>query len=281
MSRLPISPDLEHLKQQAKQLLRAWRSGDSQALRRLQTHLPGLSKTAQQARLSDAQFVIAREYGFPSWPKLKTHVEAQQAERLVQQDQTARRSERQKFIQALAADLTGWAQQHEVAALGRRFAKLPLRDILAVREQLASVRTITAVVDGLLEGLAQPQPRVRFDCAAALDHLADERCTAALTKLLSDPVPRVRRAALHSLGCDACKPTPLKRGGDLATLLSEMALHDSSVRVRRAAVPLLENYWPDARVQDLLKLLSIQEDETIRREARQILRRRGSQPEQR
>jgi hypothetical protein len=26
--------------------------------------------------LSDAQLVIAREYGFESWPKLKTHVDA-------------------------------------------------------------------------------------------------------------------------------------------------------------------------------------------------------------
>ena len=51
---LPERPDLRHLKDQAKDLLRA---GDA-------------------ASLTDAQFQIAREYGFPSWSKLKVHVES-------------------------------------------------------------------------------------------------------------------------------------------------------------------------------------------------------------
>lgn len=59
MSRdLPRRPDLEHLKKQAKALLRSMRERDA------------------NATLADALHALARDYGFPSWPKLKAHVEA-------------------------------------------------------------------------------------------------------------------------------------------------------------------------------------------------------------
>lgn len=59
MSRdLPRRPDLEHLKKQAKALLRSMRERDA------------------HATLADALHALARDYGFGSWPKLKAHVEA-------------------------------------------------------------------------------------------------------------------------------------------------------------------------------------------------------------
>jgi hypothetical protein len=59
MSRvLPPRPNLEYLKKQAKELLAE--------------RLPSEPAWA----LSDAQHALAREYGFPSWPKLRAHVEA-------------------------------------------------------------------------------------------------------------------------------------------------------------------------------------------------------------
>jgi ankyrin repeat protein len=51
---LPEHPNLRHLKDQAKDLL----------------------KTGGAKSLTDAQFKIARLYGFASWPKLKAHVES-------------------------------------------------------------------------------------------------------------------------------------------------------------------------------------------------------------
>jgi hypothetical protein len=57
---LPPNASLDHLKYQAKDLMKA---------------NAGLS-------LSEAQFTIAREYGFASWPKLKVHVESGTRERL-------------------------------------------------------------------------------------------------------------------------------------------------------------------------------------------------------
>jgi hypothetical protein len=58
MSRdLPSNPNLEHLKKQAKALLDKLRQRNA------------------DATLVDAQHALAREYGFPSWPKLKAHID--------------------------------------------------------------------------------------------------------------------------------------------------------------------------------------------------------------
>src|SRR5690349_10834219 len=75
MSRaLPPHPSLDHLKKQAKQLLRDVEAGDSAARERF-TAL--VSRTAaERPKLADAQHAIARDYGFDTWPKLKAHVES-------------------------------------------------------------------------------------------------------------------------------------------------------------------------------------------------------------
>ena len=67
---LPERPDMGQLKKQAKDLLAAVRAGKSDALARI-----GKEKRGEFA-LHGAQLVIAREYGFPSWAKLKIHVDA-------------------------------------------------------------------------------------------------------------------------------------------------------------------------------------------------------------
>src|SRR5262245_12688235 len=79
---LPSRPNLEQLKNQAKDLLKLHKSGDVESLNRIREGHPNFSNVSeQQSRavnfsLSDAQLVIAREYGFASWPKLKEHVES-------------------------------------------------------------------------------------------------------------------------------------------------------------------------------------------------------------
>ncbi len=70
---LRSDPDLEQLKRQAKELLDAFRAGDSQAREEVSRHYHH-SDPATFA-LHDAQLVLARAYGFESWPKLKAHVE--------------------------------------------------------------------------------------------------------------------------------------------------------------------------------------------------------------
>jgi hypothetical protein len=59
MSRnLPARPNLEYLKNEAKD------------------RLDDLRRADPSAQLADAQHALAREYGFASWPKMKAHVEA-------------------------------------------------------------------------------------------------------------------------------------------------------------------------------------------------------------
>jgi len=55
---LPVQASIEHLKKQAKDRLVEMRRGQP------------------RARLADAQHDIARQYGFASWPKLRTYVES-------------------------------------------------------------------------------------------------------------------------------------------------------------------------------------------------------------
>lgn len=66
---LPIRPDLEHLRREAKRLLAGWRAGDSAALARRVASAPELAHT-----LNAAQLVVARGHGFASWAQLKAAV---------------------------------------------------------------------------------------------------------------------------------------------------------------------------------------------------------------
>jgi ATP-dependent Clp protease adapter protein ClpS len=79
-SRLPERPDLSQERKRAKDLLKAVRSGDGPAIARFRSHHPRLkdvtpARLGADAKLSDAQWVIAREYGFASWSSLKAHIE--------------------------------------------------------------------------------------------------------------------------------------------------------------------------------------------------------------
>ena len=66
---LPVRPDLRQLKRQAKELLRAIRAAEPSALAELRQHHPDGIEPGD-AKLADAQLVLARAYGAPSWPRL-------------------------------------------------------------------------------------------------------------------------------------------------------------------------------------------------------------------
>ena len=67
---LPDGASLENLKKQAKSLLKSVQAGDANARQRIE---PYFTDTASVG-LNDVQLVVAREYGFDSWEKLKAHV---------------------------------------------------------------------------------------------------------------------------------------------------------------------------------------------------------------
>src|SRR6516164_11310304 len=71
---LPERANLEQLKKQAKSLLAAARSQEPKAIQRFEAVLIGRSLEPDAIALHDAQFVLAREYGFRSWTELKQEV---------------------------------------------------------------------------------------------------------------------------------------------------------------------------------------------------------------
>jgi hypothetical protein len=79
--RLPSSPNVNHLRYQAKDLLTGHAAHDPGVAQRLREFHPRFDRFADAAifdahlTLSDAQLAIAREYGFPSWARLKKHIE--------------------------------------------------------------------------------------------------------------------------------------------------------------------------------------------------------------
>jgi ankyrin repeat protein len=83
-------PDIDQLRRQAKELLAAYLAGDADAVAEVNTHYRGADASFA---LHNAQLVIARSYGFDSWPKLKAFVDGVTVKRLadaVRRDDTAR-----------------------------------------------------------------------------------------------------------------------------------------------------------------------------------------------
>src|SRR5580704_14789437 len=64
----PIGINLDQYKTQAKELVKEARAGQAEALARLR------ECRSDKIKLADAQFVIARENGFPSWAKFKEYI---------------------------------------------------------------------------------------------------------------------------------------------------------------------------------------------------------------
>lgn len=83
MATLPERSNIDHLRKQAKDLLRLYRNHDPAAFERLRHALPvARAKTDAQLtsldlRLHDMQSCIAREHEFASWAELKSQVELQ------------------------------------------------------------------------------------------------------------------------------------------------------------------------------------------------------------
>lgn len=68
---LPAHPSIEFDRKEAKALLKQLHAGDTGALQRASAHVARSADNTEHSRtLADAQRIIARSYGFPSWPRL-------------------------------------------------------------------------------------------------------------------------------------------------------------------------------------------------------------------
>jgi len=115
MADLPARPSLDHLRHEARDLLRAAQSGDTAAVARIRA-------VAATLTLAGAQLALAREYGFASWPRLKAEVDARTTDLAQQAD---------AFCVASIRDTTGRAVR-----------------MLAATPELAGYNFATAVILG-------------------------------------------------------------------------------------------------------------------------------------
>ena len=87
---LPVRPNLEQLRKQAKDLLKAYRSGDPPAVARFRASIPRYSEFTDDAlvrlslSLGDAQRMIAAEYGFSSWLQMRHYVERKDGANMIE-----------------------------------------------------------------------------------------------------------------------------------------------------------------------------------------------------
>jgi Ankyrin repeats (3 copies) len=78
---LPSNPDLDHLKYQARDLLKLHAGRDLAVAQRIREFHPRFSGKIDaeifdaSVKLSDAQLIIAREQGFNSWTRLRDHIQ--------------------------------------------------------------------------------------------------------------------------------------------------------------------------------------------------------------
>lgn len=277
---LPDRPNLEHLKNVAKRLLRSFGADDPAAIARVEAALPRFRARGLPLRLAQAQAVIAREQGFTSWPRLKAYVEAlrQASKALPVPDVRQLRSLPAREVAGVWVQL---ARGLEVEALVERLS-LGRRKSLAVREVLLDAGALSLLVDALLLGARHHNPKVRYECAHAMDMFADQRSAGALAELLHDPVPRVRRIAVHSISCDDCKIVPLqpvpppargKRRQDIVGAIVELATDDPSIQVRRHAAVALAAFADVRAARALETLVARETDVVLHRNALAALRR--------
>ncbi|MGP7998749.1 MAG: GNAT family N-acetyltransferase [Streptosporangiaceae bacterium] len=118
---LPGQSSLEHLKNQARALQRQVRAADPQATATVRQFHPRFARAAAGSPelasfpLTAAQLVIARQYGFASWPRLRQHAE------VVIRPVTSPRELARAFELAGARTAPALAQDRYFLDLARRF----------------------------------------------------------------------------------------------------------------------------------------------------------------
>ncbi len=131
-------------------------------------------------------------------------------------------------------------------------------------------------IERLISRLSSPDIDTRRSAALALDHESDPNAMIHLKRLADDKSSSVRRVALHSISCAACKEEPIPY--DVIPVLIKSAESDTSIRVRRVATHLLGNQQTDLRAREVLrKILQTASDEKLLRIAKWSLAQHGEE----
>ena len=144
---LPARANLEHLRNEAKQRLRELRASDA------------------VARLSDAQLLVAREYGFPSWRRLKAAVDDRERDRVFAAardgDLHAVRRALERGFNPGASDANGRSLLQLAKSLGHTELELLMREYQERDARSDEVKqTVKAIQDAAAQGHADDLRRL-------------------------------------------------------------------------------------------------------------------------
>jgi ankyrin repeat protein len=177
---LPSSPDLAQQKKQAKELLESFTAGDAESSARVRALLPD----KQNITLADAQFVLAREYGFASWAELKRHIDER-----TEPKQSAEDRIRDAFRRRDAATVRGLLGRHPELR-----ARIDAPVFAFDSPAIVAFADDPAMVDVLLEFGANPNARSTW-WAGGFHPLHEATGAAAEMLLAGGAVPDACAAA--------------------------------------------------------------------------------------
>jgi hypothetical protein len=185
MRRLPERPDLEQLRRQAKELRRAADGGSTAALRRIR-------RVSKSSTLTAAQLALAREYGFPSWARLKAEIDRRRRETTRRPGAAAQPVMRtwqpmREWMASLVEKRSGQGVEHWKRRIDERHVtdEPALRrwltdqgvtgygQTLLVWERFGYPRYMTAGVDDLIGRQYADRPQLKPVCDAILSALPD------------------------------------------------------------------------------------------------------------
>ena len=171
MSELPGRPNIDQLRRQARELLRAAADGEPAALARVRAF-------SERVSLSAAQLAVARERGFASWPALHAEVERRLAELPPGEGEAGRAETDWPFGGASPIEtVTGRDTEETLTQQGEQLDKT----LKARSEQLdrtlaeQRTRTLNERFDTVAEHLGSDKPpAVRMAGVYAMTGLADD-----------------------------------------------------------------------------------------------------------
>ncbi len=190
VERLPENPSLENLRKQARGLLKAARAGDAGALERLREFHPQGEAAVVRLALAGAQLVVARSYGFASWPKLRRHMDSVASFGFDPTAPVEPGPESDAFVRLACLDYGHWAPAHAAKARGLLAAdpRLSRSDIFAAAAagDVESVRGMLDADPGLARRAGGPfgWAPLLYACYSRLDGAGPGYSTLETARLL-------------------------------------------------------------------------------------------------
>jgi hypothetical protein len=147
------NPDIDQLKRQARELLEAYRAQSPDTIIEVAAH--HRTATPETFALHDAQFVLARSYGFERWPKLKAAVDGVTTTRLHEAVQRASRiagessSNRAPIANVAQEAIRGLASRQDERAIEAILRELERPDVMTLAIEAAEAMPRREFLHGL------------------------------------------------------------------------------------------------------------------------------------